>query len=125
EEALAGEIGPFTERLRELALRLRVPGVRHVDQLCDLLLDGGDDARRAVAEQAAAPARKEVEVSVTFRVPDVRALAAHQADGVARVVADDVLLVLVDDALGAGKGRGHEMPRSVYNTISVPTPRSV
>ena len=62
-----------------------------------------DDARRTVAEQVAAPAGEEVEVAVALGVPDVRALAAHQADRVARVVADDVLLEQVDGLLD-----GHE-----------------
>src|SRR5262249_40708691 len=76
EEALAGEIRPPAESLAELALRLGVPRVRHMDQLCDLLLYGRDDSRRAVAEQAATPAGEEVEIAMTFGVPDVRTLAA-------------------------------------------------
>ena len=58
-----------------------------------LLAHGLDDARRTVAQQTAAPAGKEIEVAIARVVPDVRALAAHQADRIARVVADDVLLI--------------------------------
>ena len=46
----------------------------------DLLAHRLDDARRTVAEQVAAPAGEEVEVAVALGVPDVRPLAAHQAD---------------------------------------------
>src|SRR5207302_1457489 len=57
-------------------------------------------ARRwAVAEQIAAPAGEEVEVAIAFGVPHLRPLAAHQADGVAGVVADDVFFELLDGLL--------------------------
>src|SRR2546422_210153 len=59
-----------------------------------------DDARRAVAEQVAAPGGEEVEVAVALGVPYVRPLAAHQADGEARVVADDVSAEEIDGLLG-------------------------
>ena len=87
---------PLGERLGEAPLRLDVPGVRDVDQLADLLADRLDHARRAVAEQVAAPAGEEVEVAVPLGVPDLRALAADQADRVAAVVRDHVPLELGD-----------------------------
>src|SRR5439155_3384141 len=90
EEALTAPAGPPRQRLGQQALRRRVPGVRHVDQLGDLLLHRLDDARRAVAEQAAAPAGEEVEVAIALRVPDSGAFAAHQADRVSGVVTDHV-----------------------------------
>src|SRR5947209_6608001 len=80
--------GPRRQRLGQQSRWRGVPGVRHMDQLSDLLLHRRHDARRTVAEQAAAPAGEVVEVAIPLRVPDVRALAAHQADGIARVVAD-------------------------------------
>src|SRR5204863_5461998 len=92
KERHAIEVGALAERLREQGLRLRVPRVWDVDERGDLLLNGLHDARRAVAEDAAAPAGEEVQVAVTFRVPDPRALAADEAHGVSGVVADDVLL---------------------------------
>ena len=96
EEALAAPAGALAERLGEFALGFRVPGVGHVDQLADLLPHRLDDARRTVAEQVAAPAGEEVEVAIALVVPDVRAFAAHQADRIARVVGDDVVLIQVN-----------------------------
>ena len=69
EEALAAE-RPLGQRLGERALGLHVPGIRHVDQLADLVADRLDDARRAVTQQVAAPPRKEVEIPVALGVPD-------------------------------------------------------
>src|SRR5260221_10094019 len=74
EEALAREVGALAELLGELALGLHVPGVRHMDELPDLLAHCGDDARRAVPDQVAAPAREEVDVPVALRIPDERPL---------------------------------------------------
>ena len=70
EEALAAPAGALAQRLGQLPLRLGVPGVRHVDQLADLLAHRLDDARRTVAEQVAAPAGEEVEIAVALVVPD-------------------------------------------------------
>jgi len=78
------------ERLGEQALRLHVPGVRHVDQPGDLLRDRLHDPRRTVAEEAAAPAGEEVEILRPLAVPDVRALATDEADRRPAVVADHV-----------------------------------
>src|SRR5439155_12002524 len=97
EKALAVPAGALAERLSQKALSLRVPGVRHVDQLPDLFTHGFHHTRRTVAEQVAAPTREEVEVTVALGVPDVGPLAAQQADRVARVVGDHVFLEQVDD----------------------------
>ena len=123
EERLALPAGPLGQGFGQLALRLGEPSVGDVDEPADLVADRLDHPRRAVAEQPAAPAGEKVQVAVALGVPDVRAFAAHQADRVARVVADDGLPVLVDDLLGAGQGRGHGSLG--HRTISVPTPRSV
>ena len=58
----------------------------------DLLLNRLHDPRRAVAEEAAAPAGEEVEVAVALGVPHPRVLAADEAHRVARVVRRQVLL---------------------------------
>src|SRR5262249_7390446 len=105
-------------------------GVGHVDELADLVADGLDDAGRAVAEQVAAPAREEIEVAVALGVPYKGAFAAHQADRVARVVADDKALERVDDLLGrhlSGIERGGtRMGRIRADSIRAdrPNPRS-
>jgi len=69
EEALAAE-RPLRERLGERPLGLDVPGVRHVDQLADLVADRLDHPRRAVPQQVAAPAGEEVEEPPPLGVPD-------------------------------------------------------
>ncbi len=103
EEALAAE-GPLRKRLGQLPLGLHVPGVGHVDQAADLLADRLDDPGRAVAQQVASPARKEVEVPVPFGVPDPRSLTAHEADGEAPVIGDHIPLELSDGFLGTRVG---------------------
>jgi hypothetical protein len=99
EEALAAE-RTLRERLGERPLRLDVPGVRHVDQLADLLADRLDDARGAVADQIAAPAGEEVEVAVPLGVPNPRALAPDQADREPPVVGDHIPVELGDRLRG-------------------------
>ena len=102
EEAFAVE--PAVRSLSALAkqaLRLGVPGVGHVNQLGHLLLDRLDHSRRTVAEQVAAPARKEIEIAASLGVPHVRFFAAYQAHGEARVVANHVAVKQLDD-LGGG-----------------------
>ena len=54
-----------------------------------------DHGAGAVAKQIAAPAGEQVEVGVALVVPDVRPLAADQADRVARVIGDHIALVQV------------------------------
>ena len=84
-------------RLRFLLYADRhVPGIGNVDQRSDLLLDGADDALRAMSEQIAAPAGEEVKVAVAFGVPDERTLAADEVDGVAVVVGDNIALEKID-----------------------------
>src|SRR5437762_14381413 len=63
EEALGVEPAAFDQRLGEQSLRLHVPCVRDVDQLANLLADGGHDARRAMADQIAAPPREDIEIA--------------------------------------------------------------
>ena len=58
-------------------LWLRVPAVRHMDQLLHLFRDGFDNLRRAMAEHPASPAGEEVEIAISFRVPDPGAFATH------------------------------------------------
>src|SRR5262245_26546828 len=99
EETLAAPTRTLAERLPEPALLFRVPGIRHVDQSADLLADGGDDARRAVADQVAAPAGEEIEIAIVLGVPHAGALAAHERYGIARVITDDVLPEQVDGLL--------------------------
>src|SRR5262249_21640055 len=100
EEALAAEAAALAQRLGQPSLSLGVPGVGHVNQLADLVAHRLDDSRRTVAEQVAAPARKEVEVAVTLGIPHPGACAARQANRIARVVADDVTLEQVNDFWG-------------------------
>src|SRR5262249_11055720 len=96
EKALAAPAGPLAERLRELALFLRVPGVGDVNEPAHLLAHGGDHARRAMADQVATPTGEEIQITVAFGVPDVTAFAAHQANRAARVIGDDVLPKQID-----------------------------
>ncbi len=65
----------------ERSSRLHVPGVRHMNQLADLFTDRLDDPRRAMPEQVAAPAGKEVEVTVPLGVPDPRTFALTRQTG--------------------------------------------
>src|SRR5262249_61022849 len=74
EEALAAPAGALAQRLCQTPLCLGIPGVRDVDQPADLLAHCLDDARRAVAEQVAAPARQEVEAAVARGLPHPRTL---------------------------------------------------
>ena len=91
EERLAVKT-PLGERLGPAALQLGVPSVGHVDQLAQLLADRLDHRRRAMSQQIAAPTVEQVEVAVPLRVPHVRSLAPHQADGKAIVVGNYVTL---------------------------------
>ena len=59
EEALAAEAA-FAQSFGKQSLSLHVPGVRHVDQLGDLLADGFNHARRAMAQQITSPPWKQV-----------------------------------------------------------------
>src|SRR5262249_13847949 len=99
EEALPLEAAAFAERLGQQSLCFGVPGVRHVDELAHLFTHRRDDTRRTMAEQVTAPAREEIEVALALGVPDQRTLAAHQADGVAGVIADDMSLEQVNRLL--------------------------
>src|SRR5262249_30224548 len=103
KKALAVPTGPLAEGLGEFALLFGVPSVWHVYQTAYLLADGGHHARRAMANQIAAPAWEEIEVAIALGVPHAGSFAAHQRNRVARVVADDKLLEQVDGLL-----RGHE-----------------
>ena len=91
EERLAAEAS-FGEQLRPAALHFGVPRVGDVDQRGDLLLDGFDDSRRTMAEQIAAPAGKEIEISPPLIVPDVGAFAADERHREPLVVWHDVPL---------------------------------
>ncbi len=104
EEALGVQAAARDERLREQALGFHVPGVWYVNQPGHLLLHRADDARRAMAEQVAAPAGEEVEVALALGVPDVGALAANQAHRVAAIIADDVLIEQLDRILAGHRG---------------------
>src|SRR5262249_21251515 len=100
EEAFASEVSALAQFFGQAALRFHVPGIGHMDELADLFAHRGDDARRAVADEIAAPAGEEIDIAVPFRVPDQRALATYQANWVACVVADHVLLKLLDRLCG-------------------------
>src|SRR5262245_55422670 len=96
ETALSAPAGPFAQSLAKFALFLRVPCVRDMDEPADLLADGGYHARRTMPDQVATPAREEIEIAIALGVPDARSLAAHETDGIARVIADDAVLEQVD-----------------------------
>ncbi len=106
EERLAAETS-LRQGLGPLALQFRVPGVGHVDQLAQLLADGLDHRRRAMSQQVAAPAVKQVEVAVPFRIPHVRSLAPHQGDRKAIVVGNHVSLEQLQRLFGTHRARCH------------------
>ena len=85
------------KRLGPQPLQLGVPGVGHVDQLAQLLADRLDHRRRAVAQQVASPAGKQIQVAVPLGVPDVGAFAADQGHGKPAVVGNHVLLEELED----------------------------
>ena len=87
----------FGKCLGELALGFHIPGVGHMDQGFDLFGDGLNHARRAVADEVAAPAREEVHISTAFSVPYQRAFASNQTDWIATIIGDHVAIELVDD----------------------------
>ncbi len=93
-----------TQRFSKIALRLGVPGVGNVDQPRHLLLDRGDDPRRTVAQDVAAPAREQVQVPSPLGIPHYRSLAAYQADRVTTVIGNHVLLKLSNRVLAGSLG---------------------
>ena len=72
----------------------------HVNQLPNLVADGIHDARRAMSQKVAAPARKKVEIPVTLGVPDPRPFAPHQTDRVPPIIRDHIAVELRDGRLG-------------------------
>ncbi len=89
---------------RQLALVGVAEQVAHVHELRGLPLYGGDPARVAVPERVHRDARGEVEVARAGVVPHAAALAAHERERRARVVAHHVRVVEVGRA-GAHEGR--------------------
>ena len=75
-----------------------------MDQLTQLFADRLDQFRRAMSKQVAAPTGKEVEIFVPFRVPNPRAFAPDQANGVSAIVRHDVAIEL-RDRLGGSRLR--------------------
>ena len=85
------------EPLGEAHAGLGVEEVAHVHQPPGLVAHRLHHARVAVAELRHRDAREEVEVLVALVVPEPRALAAHELDGVARVgVHERVALELLE-----------------------------
>lgn len=76
----------------QLTLQFGVPGVGNVNQLADLIAHRFDDTRRAMAQDAAAPAGEKVEVFVAFVVPNRRFDSAYERHRVAGVVADHIIV---------------------------------
>src|SRR5206468_1232024 len=72
--------------------------------------------RRTVAEQVAAPAGEEVEITITLIVPDVGAFAADQADGIARVVRDHIVFEELAGFRFHGGGLGKEGAKEARRT---------
>ena len=68
--------------LRQPHARLRVEEIPHVHQPAGLLAHRVDHRRVAVAELRDRDAREEVEVLVALVVPQARALAPHELDGI-------------------------------------------
>ena len=68
EERLPAE-APFRKRLGPKPLQLGVPGVGDVDQLAQLIADGLDHRGRAMTQQVAAPAGKQIEIAIPLVVP--------------------------------------------------------
>lgn len=90
EEGFAEAAG--ADRFGEEALLFGVPGVGDVDEMLGLFLNRGDQSGVGVAKDVTAPAGEEVEELSAFGVIDIRAFAADEADGVAFVIGDDVLV---------------------------------
>src|SRR5436190_8332785 len=80
KEAFAVPAGPLAQGLSQVPLSFGVPGVGHMDELAHLSADRLHHARRAVAQQIATPAWKEIQVAVPLGVPHVGTLATHEAD---------------------------------------------
>ncbi len=100
EEGLPAET-PLRKRLGPKPLQLGVPGVGDVDQLAQLLADGLDDRGRAMPQQVAPPAGKQIEVAVPFGVPHPGVFAADQGHGKPPVVGDHVALEEFEDFWGS------------------------
>jgi len=83
-----------------------------MNQRRDLILHRLYHRGGTVAQQIAAPTRKQIEVAVPFAVPDPRPFAAHQVNRVAVVIRDNVFLEQFD---GSGRvrfgGDGHRGSR--------------
>ena len=77
EKRLAAK-APLAQQLGPLALGLHVPGIRHMDEFGDLLLNSFYHGRGTVAQQIAAPAGKEIEIAIPLVVPHMRTFASHQ-----------------------------------------------
>ena len=107
EEGLPAE-APLREQPGPFPLHVHVPGVRHMNQRGDLLLHRPHHMRRAMSQQVAPPAGKEIQVAVPLAVPNERALAADEIDRIAVVIADDVAFEKLDGFGGAQAGNlGH------------------
>ena len=109
EERLAKAAG--AEGLGKLTLRLGVPGVGDVDEMLELILDPPHKVRGRIAQDVAAPAGEEVKIAVSLGVPDVRPFPLHQADGVAGVIGDHVLVEQVDGGVTGALGVGMHAKR--------------
>ena len=95
KECLAAKRSP-RQRLGERPLRFHVPRVGNVDQLANLFANSLDDPRRAMPQEVATPARKEVEIALTLGVPNPRALAPDEANRVSPIVGNDITVELGD-----------------------------
>ena len=104
KETLAAE-RPLRQSLGKRTLGLHVPGIRHVDQLPDLVAHRLDDARRAMPQEVTAPPRKEIQIPVALGVPDPRPFAPDQADRVTPIIGNHVSLELRDRRLRTLTGK--------------------
>ena len=118
------------QRLGKVSLWLGVPGVGNVDQFRGLFLQGGNHPGWTVAQDVATPTGKQVQVLVPLGVPDQRPLTTNQADRIATVIGNHVLLELRNRLFTRTFGRNvHHVllplkPPACHRTISVPTPVS-
>src|SRR6185295_6523734 len=79
--------------------------IRDVQQLGGLAADGLDHRRMAVPEAVHGDASEEVEVALAVDVPQRRALAARDGEGLARVEADLVRGIAGEDLVALHRTR--------------------
>jgi hypothetical protein len=95
-----------TNRLGKITLSFRVPRIRHMDQMFNLLLNRLHHFRWAMTQDVAAPARKQVQVPLPFRIPDRRPFPVDDADGIALVVRNHIFSELLNSGLAGSSGGG-------------------